>query len=112
MVLKYNIAEKIHIIENKKNMKQAYSKYIGYQLVEDNEIVCILDGDDWLKNDRVLLHLNQYYNQEKYHIVTSNFSLYEDGKIKKNYNRKYNNDIIKNKHFRYSSYLFCHLKMD
>ena len=110
MVVKHNIAKKIHIIENKKNMKQAYSKYIGYQLVEDNEIVCILDGDDWLKNDRVLLHLNQYYNQEKYHIVTSNFSIYEDGKIKKNYNRKYNNDVIKYKHFRYSSYSFCHLK--
>ena len=76
LIHKYNISEKVHYIENKTNMKQAFSKYTAYQMVGDNEIVCVLDGDDWLKHDKVLNILNQYYENDKYHIVTSNFDIY------------------------------------
>ena len=50
-------------IKNKQNMKQAYSRYIGYNHVscKKSEIAVLLDGDDWLYNDTVLEHLNNMY---------------------------------------------------
>lgn len=111
LIHKYNISEKVHYIENKTNMKQAFSKYTAYQMVGDNEIVCVLDGDDWLKHDKVLNILNQYYENDKYHIVTSNFDIYENDKLYKNYTKKkYNNYVISQTQFRYVNYSFGHLK--
>ena len=110
VIQKYKISHKITIIENEKNMKQAYSKYIAYQLVQDDEIVCILDGDDWLRSVHVLSILNQYYSQGRYHIVTSRFDIYENNKLNKIECHKYSKDVILNKHYRYANYSFGHLK--
>ena len=30
------------------NMKQAYNRFHAYKLCNDYEIICFLDGDDWL----------------------------------------------------------------
>ena len=110
VVQKYKISDKITIIENEKNMKQAYSKYIAYQLVQDDEVVCILDGDDWLRSVHVLSILNKYYSQGRYHIVTSKFDIYENNKLNETGHRKYSKDIASNKHYRYANYSFGHLK--
>ena len=91
-------------------MKQAYSKYNAYQLVQDDEVVCILDGDDWLRSVHVLSILNQYYSQGRYHIVTSRFDIYENNKLNETGYRKYSKDVILNKHYRYANYSFGHLK--
>ena len=48
--------------KNKVNMSQSYSRYIGYKLVDDDEIICFLDGDDWLYDNNVLSKLNEEYN--------------------------------------------------
>ena len=34
-------------------MKQAYSRYIAFKLCDDDEICCLLDGDDWLYDENV-----------------------------------------------------------
>lgn len=34
-----------------------------FETIEDNDIVCVLDGDDFLGNDDVLAYLNEVYNQ-------------------------------------------------
>ena len=50
-------------IQNAQNMKQAYSRYIGYNHVscKKHEIAVLLDGDDWLYDENVLNHLNEIY---------------------------------------------------
>ncbi len=110
LIQQYKIYQKVHYIENKTNMKQAFSKFKAYQMVDDNEVVCILDGDDWLKHERVLNILNKYYENDKYHIVTSKFEIYDNNKIYQNCTSKYNEYIINQKQFRYVNYSFQHLK--
>jgi glycosyltransferase involved in cell wall biosynthesis len=111
LIQQYNISQKVRYIENETNMKQAYSKYKAYQMVGDNEVVCILDGDDWLKHDRVLNVLNQYYENEKYHIVTSNFDIYENNKTyQTGRSIKYFDNVLSEKQCRYANYSFGHLK--
>ena len=110
IVKQYKIENKVKYIVNDKNMKQAYSKYHAYQMTKDNEIICILDGDDWLATNDALMILNRYYNNG-YKIVTSNYNIIENGKINGSSIQYYNKNIIKNKDYKYLiNYGFCHLK--
>ena len=52
--LEYNLKDKIKKIENVKNKKQSYCKYNSYKYCDNDEIVIILDGDDWLSRNDVL----------------------------------------------------------
>ena len=110
LIKQYGIENKVKYIVNDRNMKQSYSKYHAYQMTKDNEIVCILDGDDWLATNDALMILNRYYNNG-YKIVTSNYNIIENGRKKGVSTQKYTTNIIKNKHYKYNSnYAFCHLK--
>jgi len=59
-----NLKDKFMLIRNKINMKQAYSRYQCYKYCDDNDIICFLDGDDWLYDDFVLEKLNNEYNND------------------------------------------------
>ena len=58
-----------------------YSKYNAYKLVNDFEIVCLLDGDDWLSENNVLETLVNAYSDPDVSVVTSNYNVYKNGKI-------------------------------
>ena len=62
-VNKHNLQQFVEIITNEKNMGPAYSRYIGIQKANDNDILCFLDGDDWLICDNALDILNDNYNK-------------------------------------------------
>ena len=110
VVDRFKIQSKCTYIYNNENMKQAYSKYIAYQQVEDDEIVCILDGDDWLSDDLVLLKLNQIYNTGC-KVCTSKYQVYYEGKIKQNSINVYDSATVKHKDYRlHPNYAFGHLK--
>jgi glycosyltransferase involved in cell wall biosynthesis len=40
-----------------------FENSIEMEEIRDNDIVCILDGDDYLANEEVLNYLNEVYNQ-------------------------------------------------
>jgi hypothetical protein len=102
---------KFTYIKNDKRMGQMYNKYNAYKKVNDFDIVCILDGDDWLSHNNVLTEFNNYYNNCDEKIICSNF-VYYDGKTYKI--KKYNDypDIDKkSNNLRYTSkWYFSHLK--
>ena len=53
---------KIKIIKNYPKLGQAYGRYIAYNQCYDDEICCLLDGDDWLVDDQyILTKLNHLY---------------------------------------------------
>lgn len=85
IIKKHNVEDRFIYIKNDKQMHQAYCKYNAYQLLNDFEIVCLLDGDDWLYNENVLERLNYYYKLYKVKIITSNFIIYHEGKNKPGY---------------------------
>jgi glycosyltransferase involved in cell wall biosynthesis len=69
LIKEYNIKSKFTYIKNETRMYQMYSKYIAYKLVNDFEIVCLLDGDDWLSDNNVLDKLEQTYSDSDVKIV-------------------------------------------
>ena len=77
-----NVSKKFTYIKNDKQMHQMYNKFHAYKLVADFEIVCILDGDDWLAHNNVLQKLYSVYKGGNYKVVTSNYTVFENGQLK------------------------------
>ena len=76
IVHKHNVKDKFTYIKNEMQMKQSYCKYTAYQLLNDFEIVCLLDGDDWLYHENVLHTIQNYYRENDTKILTSNYVIY------------------------------------
>ena len=81
-------------------MKQGYSRYKAYPYCDDDEIICFLDGDDWLYDNKVLEKLNEEY-QFDIKLTYGSYYNYENDKlnsfIKSN---KYNNNVMNSETFR------------
>uniref|UniRef100_A0A6C0ESM2 Glycosyltransferase 2-like domain-containing protein n=1 Tax=viral metagenome TaxID=1070528 RepID=A0A6C0ESM2_9ZZZZ len=80
-IIEKNFQNKVTLIKNKQNMKQAYSRYIGYNMCQDDEICCMLDGDDWLFDENVLIKLNEIYKRENLLVSYGNFYYFQENKI-------------------------------
>ena len=90
-----------------------YNKYIAYQQVDDLEVVCLLDGDDWLSNNNVLEILKKYYTNSNNKVFTSDYYIFFNNQIenKKYVNKFYSETELENKLVRYNpKWLFKHLK--
>jgi glycosyltransferase involved in cell wall biosynthesis len=106
-----NIQSKFTYIKNELTMRQAHNKYYAYQQIEDFEVACILDGDDWLYTDNALEMLSEYYScPEKYKIITTNYYIFNDNKYIKNGETKYSDDDVNSTNIRYCDWRYRHLK--
>lgn len=56
--------KKFTIIENETNLGGTYNHIRFFDSIEDNEILVLVDGDDWLFDDSVLDNLNNFYNEK------------------------------------------------
>lgn len=59
-----NLFKKINIIRNTQRMYQTYNRYMAYHLCDNQDICCMVDGDDWLLHKDVLTILDQVYSNE------------------------------------------------
>ena len=93
-------------------MKQAYSRYIAYNMCQDDEICCLLDGDDWIYDDNVLNILNEKYIEHNLLISYGQFYYYENNRLKNLSGfGKYKEDEQKNINFNYrNKWLSQHLR--
>jgi len=57
-----DLTKKFTYIQNPKKLGPAGSRYQGYVHTFDDEVCCMLDGDDWLYGSNVLDILNRIYN--------------------------------------------------
>jgi glycosyl transferase, family 25 len=112
IIRKYNAESKFTYIKNDMNYGQAYSKYTAYRLLSDFEIVCLLDGDDWLADVNVVTRLTKRYSDRRIQMLSTDYHIWDDNQIYKNFNfSKYSDDIIANKKFRdQPDWLIRHLK--
>lgn len=111
IINKCNVAQKFTYIKNDVQMFQSYNKYIAYQQVDDLEIVCILDGDDWLATTDALSILNDKYNESGSKIICSNHLIYENGKYSRTAFSEYSEIDKINRSIRYADkWYFSHLK--
>lgn len=74
-----NLCNKVLLIRNEVNMKQSYNRYVSYKLVDDDEIVCFLDGDDWLYDNNVLSKLNDEYKSGDILLTFGSYCEYING---------------------------------
>ena len=87
--------QKSTILKNNINMMQTYNRYVMYNMCQDDEICCMLDGDDWLVDSDVLTKLNNLYNANDLLISYGQFYYYFDDKIQNLSGiQKYNIDTI------------------
>ena len=101
IIKKYGVESKFTYIKNEQKRYQMYSKYNAYKLVNDFEIVCLLDGDDWLSENNVLETLVNAYSDPDVSVVTSNYNVYKNGKIIDNtYIPNYDENTILTKSYR------------
>ena len=75
----HGLSNKCTLIKHEKNYKQGYARYVAFQQCNDNEICCLLDGDDWLYDNTVLEKLNQFYNDNQVSITYGKYMMYENG---------------------------------
>ena len=78
-IKKNNLCNKVLLIRNEVNMKQSYNRYVSYKLVDDDEIVCFLDGDDWLYDNNVLFRLNEEYKSDDILLTFGSYCEYING---------------------------------
>jgi glycosyltransferase involved in cell wall biosynthesis len=71
----HGYADRFTYIENEKNMGASHNVYKMVHLCRDDEVVCVLDGDDKLKHDRVLDRVNRAYAQDDVWMVYAQYSV-------------------------------------
>ena len=95
-----NLQNKFILLKNDINMKQAYSRYRAYKYCDDDEIICFLDGDDWLYDNNVLDRLNKEY-QDDIKLTYGSYYKYENQKYSKLIKAKsYDNKTISHNLYR------------
>lgn len=68
--------ERVTLIHNEINQKALSNIYYAINSCQDNEIVILLDGDDWLSNGNVLKELNRYYNDSNVWLTYGQYMTY------------------------------------
>lgn len=62
--LSRDIQSKVKIIVNKNNRGAVFNHYHALNYADDNDIIMLVDGDDWLVNNNTIFHLyNDLYHQ-------------------------------------------------
>lgn len=73
-IIKENCIDNIDFIRNKQKKYKIKNLYdIIHEKVDDDDIVIIVDGDDWLYNKNVLLNISEMYKKYNCTYLYSNF---------------------------------------
>lgn len=90
--------DKIKVIRNQQNQGALKNIYEAIHTCEDNEIIVLVDGDDWLYDTKVLKRLNRYYSNPKKPIWLTYGSYINFPAGNQDINREYSqHSIISNK---------------
>jgi glycosyltransferase involved in cell wall biosynthesis len=105
-VYRLGLSDKFTYIKNSRKLGPAGSRYQAYSQTDDNEICCMLDGDDWLYGTNVLDILSHYY-LAGYNCTYGSYYLYtEKGSwdSRSYFNIDYDNKCKREKKYRESSH--------
>ena len=68
-------------VKNDVKRGQMYNKFRAYKMVDDLEVVCLLDGDDWLCTDDALELLRKHYATTTDKLCTSNYRIFYNNAV-------------------------------
>lgn len=73
LINEYGCNDKVTFINNPQRMGHLYNHYYAIHACSDDEVIVIVDGDDWLKGPDVLSYLNTIYRQHTIWITYGQF---------------------------------------
>jgi len=86
-------------------------EYIDRHIESDEDILCLLDLDDWLAHDRVMEVENRVFTKEDCWITHSAYErMKRQGVPGKVWNKPYSKQVLKNRSFRKEKLKFMHLR--
>lgn len=108
--------DRFHVIQNPNNGGQSKAYMFAYDyinknnLVDDEDIIVEVDGDDWLSSVFVLDYLNSVYRSGNYWMTYGQYQIFPSMEIGGHYNMEISNDCdIKNR-YRELPFPYSHLK--
>lgn len=75
---------------------------------QDEDVIIVIDGDDWLADSYVFAKLNQIYTEEDVYVTWGSFITYPEGQLLMNHDIP--QEVIKKKLYRSIFHTFSHLK--
>ena len=101
-ISKNDCGDYFKLIENAENVGALCNQYTMIQDMDaqDEDVVIILDGDDWLANDFVLRRLNEVYEKEECWLTYGSYVRYPDGAKSSFHVSEYSDEIKKNGTFK------------
>lgn len=112
IIKEFNLENRITYIKNKINKKQSYNKFHMYKKSNKNNILVILDGDDWLSQNNVLSEINKTYNTKKCFMLYTAHKIFINNKIDSiTGNQSYDEETKKYGNYRLNDkWLFGHIR--
>ncbi len=81
LIKEHHMEGRVHLISNETNQGALANLYNSIHSCNPNEIIVILDGDDWFAHDRVLEKLNAYYANRKVWMTYGHYVYYPSYEI-------------------------------
>jgi len=107
----YKDVKNLKIIKNDSRMYALYNTKIGVELSKDKSICVILDGDDKLKDNKVLEFLDNIYSTNMIYETWMTYGSYETSNGgKPNHLRSFTYNEVSNNEFRETEWLSTHLR--
>jgi glycosyltransferase involved in cell wall biosynthesis len=108
-IVKNNLQNKITLINNPYRRGHLYNQFHAIRGCNPEEIIVILDGDDWLANPDVLSYLNTVYQSPNVWLTYGQFWYFNKNKI--GMCKVTPAAVVKNNSFRdYPGWIFSHLR--
>lgn len=108
IVARDHMQHKVKIIHNAERMGHCYNQYRAIHSCADDQVIVILDGDDWLAHDRVLQVLNNAYQADVW-ITYGQFKHAKSGRI--GFCREIPQDVLQHNGIRsYKYWITSHMR--
>ena len=103
-----NLGNLIHLIRNPVRIGALQNLYNTVHRCDDNEIVILLDGDDWFAHNGVLKKVNEVYAHPDCWMTYGQYRSWPDNMIE--YSREIPSDVIDTNNFRENEWCASHLR--
>ena len=101
-IKKNDCGDYFRLVQNDENVGALCNQYTMVQemAADDEDVVIILDGDDWLANDFVLKKLNEVYEKEECWLTYGSYVRHPDGTKSSFHVSEYSDEIKKSGGFK------------
>lgn len=107
-ITKYGLESRITLIRNSLNKGALANQYHAIHGCKDDEIIIIVDGDDWLAHPNVLRHINQAYTDHNVWLTYGQFQSYPE--LKAGFCKATPKSYVETNTCRYYAEGFSHLR--